>query len=1175
MNKENDILNKNLKIIEESYPEIYADYLEYADKLQEDTETFLDKSLDGSYITGIVRENRDWYFNSRYNPVKAAEEWSEKFTNINFQAIFVLLGLANGMYAKSLLDKLQETNSVLAYEPNKILFYKVIQEIDISDILLDERVFVGLQGVNDRHILEFMMFKIDYTNMFYLEYCALPNYDKLYQTEWRDIMQTIKNQVEKVIINRNTQILFKHEFIVNMFMNYRDMVKQYTVNQIKKEFENVDYEKTPVIIVSAGPSLDKNIRELKAAKGKAFIICVDTALNSMLKEEIVPDIAVTVDPHKPIKLFHNMTGKDIPIVVSQFSNKNVILTLDSKRFYIGEEDYIADIYRQYGKESPVELESGGSVAHIAFSLAYYLGFRTIIMVGQDLAYTGNKRHTAAAYDTDDTFVKEMEKSDDYELVDAMYGGKVWTNGNMRVYINWFEEQILRYPELKVIDATEGGALKKGTVIMTLKEAVDSECKCKCDYDFGKMLKSIEPVFSSKEQNEIFETFKNMKENIVAEQKKMQDGVRYYEKMYDLYRKGKSGTKEYEKVLKEIGEINYHAEHNPIITLSAQYNAAENYEVQEQVYKVKKDEKEEMKSIRDLGVKMLKSYDRALEKMKEDMKYLDGEAVMQVFFGRIRLILNIIDYASYYFRGQKYYDGGLDYKRLASNLKFFFNLYHNHRDVLSSKDIYVNEDMLMTSITAIVATQQIKDYVLMVDLMLYQLKPMFQQMMFSIISKNSYHLGNYRDINVETCKIYQPQLYQLMQKEVVIGHGYETEITSHGNVTLKRKSGEMEYYFHSNQNPFLEADIQLDGMQIRVGEQVVILGLGLGYLFYILKKHSIENQVYVYEHDENIIELALQKNNLSGALKSKNLHIIYDPDLTHFSKKVGEDNVNVFFHRPSVMNIQNKRLKEIIEEMQMNYDSVRNQTAMLESNLRENLMHIGKTLDDEKEIFNGKTFLYVAGGRSLDSDLEELHKRAAQKDIILVVGGTVYKKLLKEHIIPDYVIITDAKASIKSQIDGVECTKTKLLYLSTVDKIVVDAWNGEKCIVFQEGMKAAEQFAKQNSYTLISTGGSVSTAAIDIGIRMKAARVVCVGLDLAFIGDSDHASGTNEKKLADTENMRKVKGVDGRELPTRTNLDTYRHWIERRIADVKDVELVNCSGGAYINGMKHMKLSELT
>ncbi|MDE5781914.1 MAG: DUF115 domain-containing protein, partial [Lachnospiraceae bacterium] len=1171
--KENDILNKNLKIIEESYPDIFADYIEYADKLQDDTETFLDKSLDGCYITGVVHENRDWYFNSRYNPVKAAEEWSEKFSNINFQAIFVVLGLANGMYAKTLLNKLQETNSLLIYEPSKILFYRVIQEIDISEILSDERVFIGLQGVNDKHVLEFMIFKIDYTNMFYLEYCALPNYDKLYQTEWRDVMQTIKNQVEKIVINRNTQILFKHEFIVNMFMNYRDMVKQHTVNQIKKKFEDVDYEKIPVIIVSAGPSLDKNIRELKVAKGKAFIICVDTALNSMLKEGITPDISVTVDPHKPITLFQNMTGKNIPVVVSQFSNKDVILTLDSKRFYIGEEDYIANIYRQYDKESPVELESGGSVAHIAFSLAYYLGFKTIILVGQDLAYTGNKKHTTDAYDLDNTFIKEMEESDDYELVDAIDGGKVWTKGNMKAYINWFEEQILRYPELKVIDATEGGALKKGTIIMPLKEAIDSECKGDCD--FREKLNEIETIFSTEEQNKIFEMFKNLKEDIVAEQKKMHEGVRYYEKMYDLYRKGKSGTKEYEKVLKEIGEINYHAEHNPIITLSAQYNAAENYEVQEQVYKVKSDEKEEMKSIRDLGVKMLKSYHRALEKMKDDVKYLDGEAVMQVFFKKISGILNFIDFTSYYYMGQRYYQGSLDYKRIASTLNFFFSLYRNHLDVLNENEIYVNEDALMTSVASIVAAQQMKDYVLMVDLLQYQLKPFFQEIMFSIITKNLYCLKNYRDENVESCRIYQPQMYRLIKNETLIGDGYETEITAHGSVTLKRKTDELEYYFHSNQNPNLEAAIQLNSMNIRNGEQVVVLGLGLGYLYNMFKRENVENQIFIYEFDKNIIELAFQTNYLIWPIKSKNIHIIYDPDLTQFSKKIAEDNVNVFFHQPSVMNIQNKKTREIIEEMKMNYDSSKNQATMLESNLKENLANLNKTLDDEKEILRGKTIIYIGGGQSLDNDIDELRKKSIQNDIVLMVAGTVYKKMLKEHIVPDYVVITDAKASIKSQIDGTECTKTKLLYLSTVNKIVTDAWNGEKYIVFQEGMEAAEKYAKQNSYTLISTGGSVSTAAIDIGIRMKAARVVCVGLDLAFIGESDHASGTNEKKLADTENMRKVKGVDGRELPTRTNLDTYRHWIERRIADVNDVELINCSGGAYINGMKHMKLSELT
>lgn len=48
---------------------------------------------------------------------------------------------------------------------------------------------------------------------------------------------------------------------------------------------------------------------------------------------------------------------------------------------------------------------GGSVACSAFSLVYKMGFSRIILVGQDLALTGNKTHA------DGTFMDKMQTID--------------------------------------------------------------------------------------------------------------------------------------------------------------------------------------------------------------------------------------------------------------------------------------------------------------------------------------------------------------------------------------------------------------------------------------------------------------------------------------------------------------------------------------------------------------------------------------------------------------------------------------------------------------------------------------------------------------------------------------------------------------------------------------------
>ena len=49
---------------------------------------------------------------------------------------------------------------------------------------------------------------------------------------------------------------------------------------------------------------------------------------------------------------------------------------------------MSDILKKFGIENDF-IDSGGSVANSAFSVARYLGFKNIILIGQDLAFTNN------------------------------------------------------------------------------------------------------------------------------------------------------------------------------------------------------------------------------------------------------------------------------------------------------------------------------------------------------------------------------------------------------------------------------------------------------------------------------------------------------------------------------------------------------------------------------------------------------------------------------------------------------------------------------------------------------------------------------------------------------------------------------------------------------------------
>ena len=87
------------------------------------------------------------------------------------------------------------------------------------------------------------------------------------------------------------------------------------------------------ILVAAGPSLDKNIEKLKQIKDSVFIMAVDTALNTVLKHDIIPDMTISVDGHKPLVLFEDERVKNIPISLSAVSNAKIVEQSNAMRFY--------------------------------------------------------------------------------------------------------------------------------------------------------------------------------------------------------------------------------------------------------------------------------------------------------------------------------------------------------------------------------------------------------------------------------------------------------------------------------------------------------------------------------------------------------------------------------------------------------------------------------------------------------------------------------------------------------------------------------------------------------------------------------------------------------------------------------------------------------------------------
>lgn len=342
---------------------------------------------------------------------------------------------------------------------------------------------------------------------------------------------------------------------------------------------------------------------------------VDTALNTVFEHGIVPDLTISIDSRKPLKLFQNQEFENIPIVLSMNSNTEVVKKNNARHFYeIDDQTYVKRIIEKLGKKS-MQLPTGGSVANNALSLLYEMGFRTIILVGQDLAYPGGVEHTEAAYGKGNNKVDTNKKT--YIEVEDNFGNMVMTETNMNMYRKWIEKYIAAYDDLKVINATEGGAKIAGTEFVTLSEAIGRYCKK--EFDAAELLDK-QPYFTEEERKQFVGEIRKMPEKIEELGKLIQEAQKLYRKVDSLNEKGKHNSMQMKKAMDEIAAYNEKIDASFVSCMLQVYIAQTDYQIQGELLKYKENESA-LKLINDFveqGQKLLKAYQEAIQRLKEDL-----------------------------------------------------------------------------------------------------------------------------------------------------------------------------------------------------------------------------------------------------------------------------------------------------------------------------------------------------------------------------------------------------------------------------------------------------------------------------------------------------------------------------------------------------------------------------
>jgi len=606
---------ENLQTIKKQFP-----FLELSDN-PIDENVLVGQDLTGKSILGYYESGKEFLFNSRYDSEEIAEKWCDQFETDNPYALFMIYGIANGDYIKCLRRKFPD-HVIIVYEPSESVFKTFLSLDEAKEILELEKVCIAAGSIALHILLEYYGELLTYSNFRLVQWGKTPGYVRIWPEELARIQRKFVDSYEMRILTRNTQIIHEKERKDNFLINLWDLIYQYSVSDLMEQFRTSGFNQYPAIVVSAGPSLDKNILELKNAKGKAFIIAVDAALGALNKAGIVPDFAVTVDPNKHLELFEFDDFEKIPLLVDISHNSKINKLSNAKRFYMNsDEKYMDYLFETY--EKPLgRLESGGSVACLAFSLCVRSGFKEIILIGQDLAYPNGKQHASNTYK--DRKKIDLDPSKTYFEVDDIFGGKVLTERNMNFYRKWFENQIIRYNQIHVTDATEGGAKIEGAEIATLKDTIAKKCIEEQTILFADLLQDIPTLFSEKQQAKIIEELHQLRGKLDGFERRVEKGIRNYESMNRLKKQGRTNEKEFKKAYKEICEISEWAENNSDLKILEFYGNCMDYQIQDEMLMVSSDIEEEWDNTIRLGIRYLENMKASIDLLRKDFPLLLGE-----------------------------------------------------------------------------------------------------------------------------------------------------------------------------------------------------------------------------------------------------------------------------------------------------------------------------------------------------------------------------------------------------------------------------------------------------------------------------------------------------------------------------------------------------------------------
>jgi hypothetical protein len=417
---------------------------------------------------------------SRYQPIDEARRLVESVEVIDRLAFYVF-GFGLGYHVEQLFERAGNEAMLFVFEPDLLLLRTALECRDFSRLIESRRVYF-FHRLDKGDLLTRLTPQTALISVGAEQVVHPPSMEVAGEFH-RQYQVWIEEYASFGKTSLNTVVLNSRKTAQNIAQNLAWYLAAPNISRLRDRHKG-----RPAVIVSAGPSLRKNKHLLQGLGDRAVLIAVQTMLQPMLEMGVEPHYVTSLDYHDICTRFFEKLPPTVntELVAEPKASSAIFRMYPGPVSLLG--NRFAELMLREMKLGKAELPGGATVAHLAFYLAEYLGCDPIMFVGQDLGFSDGLCY-APGTSYEDVWRPELSRFCTVEMkqweqiirerfilrkIPDYQGRPMYTEERLFTYLQQFERDFAN-TKSRVIDATEGGAAKRGATPMKLADAIEQYC----------------------------------------------------------------------------------------------------------------------------------------------------------------------------------------------------------------------------------------------------------------------------------------------------------------------------------------------------------------------------------------------------------------------------------------------------------------------------------------------------------------------------------------------------------------------------------------------------------------------------------------------------------------------------------------------------------------------------